>query len=220
MKNHKPYYTQNSFTLIELLISLLISSILMLGIMNAYINQQKIFLSQKQLVEMQQNIRAALSIMSKDIRLAGHDPYGAYNAGIIAAGNGYSGDFLAFTYVADNDGKDNNHNGNIDERGELRTIKYSFYDAYGDGDDDIGRKVDAGYNQSIIENVKNCKVQGVNLFSYFNKNGDLMSFPITNLLDIRAVKISITAIPDSKKADNASQTCTLTTTVRCRNLEL
>ena len=219
MRNYRLYYTQNGFTLIELLISLLISSILMLGIMNAYISYQKVYLAQKQLVEMQQNIRAALSIMSKDIRLAGYDPYGAYNAGIIAAGNGYSGDFFGFTYVADNDGKDNNHDGNIDERGELRTIKYSFYDAYGDGDDDIGRKVDSGYNQAVIENVKNCKAQGVNLFSYLNKNGNLMSFPITNFLDIRAVKISITAIPDFKKNNNTSQTCTLRTTVRCRNLE-
>jgi type IV pilus assembly protein PilW len=58
-------------TLIELLIALVISSILIAAIYRVLINQQKSYVVQEQVVDMQQNIRVSISRMMSEIRMAG-----------------------------------------------------------------------------------------------------------------------------------------------------
>ena len=67
---------KSGFTLIELLIAMTISTIVAAGVVTAYRDQQNTQLAQKQSGEMQQNLRAALYIMTRDIRMAGYDPDG------------------------------------------------------------------------------------------------------------------------------------------------
>ena len=58
-------------TLIELLVVLVISTILIGGIYRLFITQSKVYTVQEQVVEVQQNTRAAMEIMLKDLRMTG-----------------------------------------------------------------------------------------------------------------------------------------------------
>jgi len=65
LKNRK------GITLIELLIALVISALLIASLYRTFIGQQKTYIVQEQVVEMQQNVRAAIIKMISEIRMAG-----------------------------------------------------------------------------------------------------------------------------------------------------
>ncbi|MBW2218212.1 MAG: prepilin-type N-terminal cleavage/methylation domain-containing protein, partial [Deltaproteobacteria bacterium] len=78
--------TENKgFTLIELMITLAISSIVMTGIYAIYNAQSTARRNQKIVVDMMQNLRAGLYYMEREIRVAGFDPQRTTNAGITIA---------------------------------------------------------------------------------------------------------------------------------------
>jgi len=58
-------------TLIELLVALVISGLLLAAVYRTFINQQKTFVVQGQVVDMQQNMRVAINRMMTEIRMAG-----------------------------------------------------------------------------------------------------------------------------------------------------
>lgn len=71
MKSATKY--SKGFTLIELMVALALTSIIMAGIMAAYVSQLKAHVTQQTIVEMQQNLRSAMQHMEKEIRMAGYD---------------------------------------------------------------------------------------------------------------------------------------------------
>jgi type IV pilus assembly protein PilW len=186
------------FTLVEILVALTIISIVIASAINSYVGQQKSELSQTQLVEMQQNIRAAMYIMSIEIRMAGYDPHRAFSAGIINAGDGSNGDPLTLTYVEGDTDSD---------PGTLKTIAFDLFDSLSDGDNDIGRKEDSDNRQAIAENIQSLT------FSYLDSEGAVLTAPV-DLSAIRAVRIDITAGLDP----GAERT--VSAVVKCRNLGL
>ena len=68
------HINSSGYTLIELLIAMALAAILITGIYQIHGARQKAHTKQKQAVEMQQNIRAAISLMKREIRMAGYDP--------------------------------------------------------------------------------------------------------------------------------------------------
>lgn len=62
------------FTLIELMIAIAIAAILVSAIYVSVISQQKTQFTQQMVVDMQQNARAALFLLQREIRMAGFDP--------------------------------------------------------------------------------------------------------------------------------------------------
>ncbi|OGP81488.1 MAG: hypothetical protein A2Z08_05180 [Deltaproteobacteria bacterium RBG_16_54_11] len=62
---------QKGFTLIELMIALVICAILVGGTYSIFISQQRTYAIQDQVVGAQQDGRAALTIMARDVRMAG-----------------------------------------------------------------------------------------------------------------------------------------------------
>ncbi len=64
------------FTMVELMISLVVGMFALGAIYTAFQNQQDNYISQDQVAEMQQNIRATMDIMSREIRMAGLDETG------------------------------------------------------------------------------------------------------------------------------------------------
>jgi type IV pilus assembly protein PilW len=197
------------FTLIELLVAMVISTLVASAIFYAYQGQQNAQLAQKQIVDMQQTIRAAKYIMTKEIRMAGYDPDGMAGAGINTAGDGSDGNPLGFTFVANGDGVDNDNDATIDELRELKTIEYDLYDADSDGDLDIGRKVGTASREVIAENIS------VLAFAYLDLNGSVTA----NISDIRTVQITIEATIDSSQIRQKNvNNRTLTTMIQCRNL--
>ncbi len=80
------------FTLLELLIAIAIFSIAMTTLFSVFASQNKSYTTQIQVVDMQQNARAALYIMEREIRMAGYLGFdttnltqGSSNAGITVA---------------------------------------------------------------------------------------------------------------------------------------
>lgn len=59
-------------TLIELLIALIITAILVAGVYRTFVSQQRTYTVQDQVVEMQQNVRAALNKMFREIRMVNY----------------------------------------------------------------------------------------------------------------------------------------------------
>lgn len=105
---------QKGITLIELMIATSVLGIAVSGMYSAYRSQLKTFMIQKQTAEMQQNIRAGLDIMVREIRMAGYDPLGTADAAILTA----SADSIEFTMDlggGDSDGIDNDGDGIADE---------------------------------------------------------------------------------------------------------
>jgi type IV pilus assembly protein PilW len=205
------------FTLVELLIAIAVGGVVMAGICSAYYSQQESFITQDQVSAMQQNLRAGLWFMEREIRMAGYDPTGTANTGIVTA-NATS---IRFTL-------DLNADGDTDDSNE--DITYSLYDSDGDGDSDLARKVGAGNNQPVADNV-----DALN-FVYLDQAG----YITTTLPDIRSVQVTLVARaqrPDARYTDTASyanqqgeqiistqndnfRRKLLTAEVKCRNLGL
>jgi type IV pilus assembly protein PilW len=77
--------SEKGITIIELVIAIGISGIVLAGIYTMYRSQMRSHTTQRYVVEMQQNARAAMFYMEKHIRMAGFDPRRAGGAGIAAA---------------------------------------------------------------------------------------------------------------------------------------
>jgi len=66
-------FDSKGMTLIELLVVLVISTILIGGIYRLFVSQSKVYTIQDQVVEVQQNTRAAMEIILRDLRMTGFD---------------------------------------------------------------------------------------------------------------------------------------------------
>lgn len=219
MNNRIIIFTKNNannlgFTLIELLMALTITGIVSAGIFTAYQGQQNTQLAQKQTVEMQQNLRAALYIMASEIRMAGFDPSKTNGAGIVTAGDGSNiANLFKFTYfnaTAAGDGNDNDNDAATPDADEtLQAIEYYLYDSLGDGTIDLGRRNGARLD-AIAENIQTLQ------FAYLDIDGIVTA----DLADIRSVQITVVATTDANEINRTNGNRTLSTTVKCRNLGL
>ncbi len=72
MNSDKRY--ESGFTLIELMIAMAIGIIVMAAIYQVYRSQQKSYVTQQMVIEMQQNARSAMLLMEREIRMAGYKP--------------------------------------------------------------------------------------------------------------------------------------------------
>ena len=207
----------SGFTLIEILIGMVLTSIVSIGIFQAYNSQQRSQIAQQQSVDMQQNIRAAMMIMTKEIRKAGYDPTGTSGAGIVELGDGSdAANFLKFTYFnpdAAGDGNDNdNDTGTSDADEVLQAVEYYLFDSKDDGTMDLGRRNGARLD-AIVQNI-----QSLN-FVYRGADGGIVS----DGEDVRFIEITIVAEvnPNQRRyTDINNSTRTLTKTVTCRNMGL
>jgi len=121
MATRKIRINQDGFSLIELMVALAISSIVLAGIYAAYQDQLRTSITQERIVDMQQNLRVAMMIMQRDLRMGGANPTGDTQAGFITAtantltiamddgGDGGTNNDAA------SDGVDNDDDGMIDE---------------------------------------------------------------------------------------------------------
>lgn len=71
MKMTRHHQQQNGFSLIEVMIALLVAGIVMATGYAAYRSHTRSYLTQQQIVDMQQNIRAVMYYMATDMRMAG-----------------------------------------------------------------------------------------------------------------------------------------------------
>jgi len=182
----------SGFTLVELLGVLVIFAVVMAGTYSLLISQQRAYGIQEQINEMNQNARAAMDLMTREIRLAGYKKSTATFNGIAIAQS------TTIRILADLD-----QNG--DTLGNNEDVTYS-YDA---GTMQVWRN---SINFPLAENITNLT------FVYTMADGTTTSNP-GNLADIRKVTISITArttYPDP--GTSQYRTVTLTSDVTPRNM--
>jgi len=67
------YPNRKGITLIELLVALVICGLVVAGIYRVFVAQTKAYTIQDQVVEVQQNVRSAMEILLRDVRMAGYD---------------------------------------------------------------------------------------------------------------------------------------------------
>ena len=184
---------ERGFTLVELLIAMTIGLIILAALSSTFLMQRRIYDVQEQIVEMVQTARAAMDMMTCEIRMAGYDPAGAgfdgipYNAGqlqIVANLNG------------DSDTDDSNEN-----------ITYTY--------DNTNLQIDrntGGGAQPFAENIQ------AFTFSYLDSSGTAT----TTASDIRQIEITITARtaePDRNYTPNGGyRIYTLSSFITPRNL--
>ena len=155
------------YTIVEFMIAMAIAAILVTAIFQVSGFRQKSHSKQQLGVEMQQNLRAAISLIKREIRMAGYDP--AANDGVDSdgdsaidndeesAGTGFQTagrSMIQFTF-------DNNGNGDINDDYDER-VSYGFANKY-DGDDDgiadagaapLGRDDGDGNLAGVAENIQ------------------------------------------------------------------
>ena len=178
------HIAQRGFTLVELMVALAIAGVVMAAVVTTFRIQQASYVVQEEVVVMQQNLRAAMSQMTRELRMAGYDPAHTTDAGISAA----TANSITFSYLADADGVDNDNDGATDEAGELNTITYSLYVPYvaeGNTVTAIGRAVN-GAVMPLAENIQALE------FVYLDGEGNTTA----TLADIATVQISVLARAD------------------------
>jgi len=206
VKKKEGLYTQG-FTLVELLVAMAVSLLAMGAIYSTFLSQFKSYQVQEEIAAMQQNIRAAMYHMQRDIRMAGYDPTGDAGAAIEIA------NVAELQFKIDENG-DGNFTGTSPANDPNEQIRYALTnDANGDGIADgspcnLGRKIWSGGLQPVAENI-----DALN-FVYLDAAGN----PTATLADIRSVEITIAARTGSSLSPIRRKR--LTTVIKCRNLGL
>jgi len=179
-KRAKP---SNGFTLIELMIAMAIFGIASAALYASYQAQQHSYHTQEQVADMQQNLRAALFFIDRDIKMAGYDPRQKAEA----ASNGNNIASVAeFRFARDNDGD------GVVQNGEF--VRYALTnDADGDGHADgapchLGRETGIAPSNSGLEPVAD-NIDAMELL-YHLADGTVTTNP-ANPEDIRSIEISL-----------------------------
>ena len=100
-------HSNQGFTMVELLVAMVVSLLALGAIYSTFLNQQKSYVVQGETAAMNQNIRAAMFYLQREIRMAGCDPTGSAGAGIITADAtsiNFTEDVIGNTPGSDSDG--------------------------------------------------------------------------------------------------------------------
>ncbi len=197
-----PKNKESGFTLVELLIAMTIGLIIMAALSSTFLLQRKTYDVQEQIVEMVQNARAAMDIMTREIRMAGYDPAGSANAGIVSV----TSDSINFTLDITDDTDDAETGPPDGDTGDANeNITYSLYTP-ADGIQKLGRKSTAdAVNQPVAENIEDLQI---------SQTGNSINISL----------IARTSKPDSDYTDptygDHYRRYTLTSVITPRNLNL
>jgi type IV pilus assembly protein PilW len=135
---------KKGFTLVELMIALALTGIVMASIYKALASSQKVYTAQDQVVETQENVRAAMDFMVRGIRMAGYNPAGSATAfGFVndaSTGRITSASSIAFDV-------DDNEDGNFDDADEDGDLD-------GDPNEQVAFRLNVGGTDSILRRYR------------------------------------------------------------------
>ncbi len=195
---------ESGFTLVELMVSLVVSMLVMAGVYSTYLMQRKTATAQDQVVETQQNIRAGMMVMGQEVKMAGYYPWlkskdtscGPQEGPELSMTVGvHTATSTSFGFSMDLDS-----NGNCSGTGE--NVTYNLYTDV-DGISKLGRKSPVA-NEAVAENIERME------FFYLLEDGTATVAPAAaQLASIRSVTVSILARTnhaDSKFINNTVYT--------------
>ncbi len=194
-------------TLIELLVVLVIVSVLISALYRTFIKQQETYIIQEQVVDVQQNLRMAMDLIVRYLRMAGYDPKGTGNFGFqITASDGRSTGPTSIAFTIDY-----NENGSVDNDDHeqvafrLNGLELQKYSVSSNN-----------HWQSLAENIEKLS------FTYIMADGTVTNFPV-NPKDIRLVRVTLigrTGMSDSGFSSDGYRRRELTNIIKVRNLGL
>jgi type IV pilus assembly protein PilW len=198
---------KKGFTAVELLISLAIMSMTLGSIYSLYMSFIRTCTKESVKIKLQQNVRSSLDMMIRDIRLAGLDPEGTGEFGIIAV----TPQSIKFTADRDMDGELDIPIPDDADGIDIPDLEYMGYEF----DDSNGIVRMSLYKPDGSKEMSDILVENVTglTFSYFTSNDVTTS----NLDDIRTVGIEMTIRKTSARDGPVSRT--LIKRVICRNLD-
>lgn len=173
--------TENGYTLIEILMAIFLFSIIGAIMAGSFISGTQIKTAQEDVVEMQQNLRVAFHIISRDLRLAGYEIGSNWDPSALRTANIISGDnqTINFSYIVNDNQIDANGDG-VPDNGELANLSYSI-----DGAELIR---DDGTSQiPVATNINAIS------FAYLDNTGTWSATPPLVPSDTRAIGITIIA---------------------------
>jgi type IV pilus assembly protein PilW len=206
--------TTSGFTLIELIIAMSLGLIVLGSLYGVFTMQNRTASVQEQIADMQQNARAGLEILMRDIRMAGYNPSKTipWTSGTAPAITAATANSLSM--VADLNG---NGNTATDASNLEETITYDLY--HDNGVSCLGRTAN-GTRQPVVEHIESLA------FVYYDRDGSALSIPPA-LSSVRKIQATITArsaLPDERYVDpvygDHYRRYTLTSQVTPRNLGL
>ena len=193
LANPRTRYSERGFTLLEMLVGVVISSLVLAALASTFMSQSRTYRAQEHISEMQQGIRATLYMMTQEIRMAGYNPTGATFDGITY-------DTSQLRVKAD-------LNGDGDVLDSNEDIIYS----YDGGSLRIDRNAN-GTTEILAENILSFS------FSYLDSNGNAT----TTSANIRQMQISIIArtseIDADRESDSGYWTLVMRSVITPRNL--
>lgn len=201
---------KKGFTLIEILVALAISGVVMTAIYSSYRNQVSSHTTQQRIVDMQQNIRGGLTLMEREIRMAGYDPTENAGARITLADRAELTMQMDIT-GGETDGIDNDNDTLIDGA-DLDASGQLDERSYGDGDtndpNEIVRYVlNNDANKDGIADATPChlgrdtgggrqpaayNIDALN-FVYLDASGTVLATPVSNPNQIRTIQVTMVA---------------------------
>jgi len=193
--------SREGFTLIEMVVALGLSLVTVTGVYSLYVSELRAQNVREDRLEMQQQARVVIDVVSRELLMAGFDPRGV-NKDV-----DLTNDFQGITYHPDRltIKADLNGNGLIADPNESIIFVY-------DAKTHTLRRNTGGGNQPFGENIESVLVQ------YYDQEGK----PTANSLAIRQVGITViarTEKPDPKFSKNGGyRTVTLHSRLTPRNL--
>jgi len=196
------------FTLIELMVSIAIGLMVLASVATTFTSQTRAYSAQEQVNQMEQNLRGALDIMSREIKMAGYRPNGGTVTGVVSFSS------TALTIQADING-----NGTVLSSGMGSDTAYEqIAYAYDSTNKKITRQVGSGTAETLAENISAFS------FLYYQAQSGATAATASAASDIRQIKISMTgktAKPDPSFPSNGGyRTVDISATITPINLGL
>ena len=197
------------FTLIELMVSIAIGLIVLASVATTFTSQTRAYSAQEQVNQMEQNLRGALDIMSREIKMAGYKPNGGTVTGVVSFSS------TALTIQADIDG-----NGAVLSSGTGSDTAYEqIAYVYDSTNKKITRQVGSGTAEMLAENIT-----AFSFLYYQAQSGPSAPAVASTASAIRQIQISMTgktAKPDPSFPSNGGyRTVDVSATITPINLGL
>jgi type IV pilus assembly protein PilW len=176
----------SGFTLIELMVSIAIGLVVLASVATTFTSQTRAYSAQEQINQMEQNLRGALDIMTREIKMAGYRPNGGTVTGVVS----YTSTSL--TIQADIDG-----NGTLLASGSgSDTANEQIVYVYDSVNKKITRQVGSGTAATLAENIS------AFTFTYYQSSGATLATSASNIRRIKIALTGITAKPDPGYSSN------------------
>ena len=168
------------------MVSIAIGLVVLASVATTFTSQTRAYSAQEQINQMEQNLRGALDIMTREIKMAGYRPNGGTVTGVVS----YTSTSL--TIQADIDG-----NGTLLASGSgSDTANEQIVYVYDSVNKKITRQVGSGTAATLAENIS------AFTFTYYQSSGATLATSASNIRRIKIALTGITAKPDPSYSSN------------------